>query len=100
MLWSFFQQYSLECNTLSVSNEFVEKNRVLVYPNPTNGLLKIQSELNYEQMEISVFNITGQKLFKVKNKTELDIRHLPKGAYFLAIKLDEKINIENIIKIE
>ena len=100
LLWSFFQQYSLECNTLSVSNEFVEKNRVLVYPNPTNGLLKIQSELNYEQMEISVFNITGQNMFNVKNKTELDIRHLPKGAYFVAIKLDETINIENIIKIE
>lgn len=39
-------------------------------------------------------------MFNVKNKTELDIRHLPKGAYFVAIKLDETINIENIIKIE
>ena len=100
LLWSFFQQHSLECSTLSIASEVAEKNRVLVYPNPTNGMLQIQSELDYEQLEISILNVTGQNMFNAKNKTELDIRHLPKGAYFIEINLDGIINMENIIKIE
>lgn len=100
LLWSFFQQHSLECNNSSVSTKITERNSVLVYPNPTNGILKIKSKLNYEQMETSVFNAIGQNMFNVKNKTELDIRHLPKGAYFVAIKLDGTTNFQDIIKIE
>ena len=62
--------------------------------------LQIQSDLNYEQIEISVFNVTGQNILNSKNKTELDIRHLPEGAYFIEINLDGIINMESIMKIE
>ncbi len=98
LLWSFFQQHSLECSTLSLHSEPAENNSVLVYPNPTNGIIKIQSDYYDEQMEISVFNLTGQKRFSVKNKTEIDISHLKKGTYFIKIKMNETIIMKRIIK--
>ncbi len=100
LMWSFFQQHTLDCNPLSVMNEGLERNNIEIYPNPTNGLLKIHSEIIYTKLEISVFNITGQKIFTVKNQTEIDIRHLTKGVYLIKVKIDGTIKTKRIIKIE
>ncbi len=100
LMWSFFQQHTLDCNPSSVTREVIEKRNICVYPNPTNGLLKIHSEIIYTKLEISVFNITGQKIFTVKNQTEIDIRHLTKGVYLIKVKIDGTIKTKRIIKIE
>jgi hypothetical protein len=63
-------------------------------------LLRVHSEIIHEQLEISIFSITGQKIDTVKNKTEINISHLKKGTYFISIKMNETINTEKIIKIE
>lgn len=100
LMWSFFQQHTLDCNPLSVTSEVVENSDICVYPNPTNGLLKIHSEIIYKKLGISVFNVTGQKILTVNNKTEIDIRHLTEGAYFIKIKMDGTIKTKKIIIIE
>lgn len=100
LMWSFFQQHTLDCNPLSIINEEFEKNNIEIYPNPTNGLLKIHSEIIYTKLEISVFNITGQKIFTVNNQTEIDISHLTKGIYLIKVKMDGTIKTKRIIKIE
>jgi hypothetical protein len=100
LMWSFFQQHTLDCNAVSVPSDLVEKKNIYFYPNPTSGLLRVHSEIIHEQLEISIFNITGQKIDTVKNKTEINISHLKKGTYFISIKMNETINTEKIIKIE
>ncbi len=100
LMWSFFQQHSLNCNSSSINNKITEKNSVTIYPNPTNGLLRIYSEINYQILEISLFTILGEKVLTVKNQSELDIKSLPTGTYFVKIKMDGISRMGKIIKIE
>jgi hypothetical protein len=62
---------------------------VKIYPNPTTGELRIESEsLRIES--IIIYNISG-KILKTENwKTEntIDISHLPSGIYFVKISTE------------
>ncbi len=100
LMWSFFQQHSLNCNSSSINNKITEKNSVTIYPNPTNGLLRIYSEINYQNLEISIFTILGEKVLTVKTQSELDIKSLTTGTYFVKIKMDGISRMSKIIKIE
>ena len=67
---------------------------LLVFPNPSDGLFSIHLEnLEANQAEIMLFNYLGQRVFAqtfpVNQKelnTQLDLRNLSKGTYFLHIK--------------
>ncbi len=80
---------------LSAENELIKNQMFKIYPNPTNGQLKIHSEIAYQKLEISVFTILGEKILTVDNQTELDISHLTKGTYFIRIKVDGENRIHS-----
>lgn len=84
---------------LSIDN-LNEIEKIVIYPNPTNGLLKIQSEINYQKIAISIFTILGESVLTMYNKTEIDISSLASGTYFVKIAIDDKIETNKIIKIE
>ena len=77
---------------------------VNVYPNPTDGLLKISDVV---QSEIKIYNIVGQ-LQHIKavqsatgNQTSeivIDISHLSAGIYFLRIQTDEGVLVKKVVK--
>jgi len=89
------------CQTiLGVKYETIENSRIEIYPNPTNGKLKINFKITYQEIKISVFTITGQKILTFNGKTEIDISHLPIGTYFVLINIDGIIEQKKIMKIE
>ncbi|MBL4670298.1 MAG: T9SS type A sorting domain-containing protein [Flavobacteriales bacterium] len=100
LMWTFFQQYSLNCSPLSVPNDFFEESIISIYPNPTDKYLKIQTEIEYHKLKISIYSILGEQLLKVENQTKIDISHLPIGAYFILINIDGNIKAKKILKIE
>ncbi len=53
-----------------------------VYPNPNNGLFKIDCERN---TEVVIYNLLGEIVYnKVHSvQSEIDVRDLPKGIYVL-----------------
>src|SRR5690606_7838578 len=60
----------------------------VLYPNPVNEYLHIQSQEN-EHYEISVFNIAGQQLLGkriISPSAPLDLSALPAGMYMVQIK--------------
>jgi len=78
---------------------------VKVYPNPSNGIFKVQMPGSYENepLQISIYDITGMLVEKVVkdagNEFSMNLSHL-KGAYFLKIKSENqnysgKILIQN-----
>ncbi|MGB3453520.1 MAG: T9SS type A sorting domain-containing protein [Moheibacter sp.] len=68
-----------------------------IYPNPTNGLLNIQS--NEKIIKIEVMNLLGQTLLNFSNADKIDISHLSKGIYLLKIRdIEENVGIKKIIK--
>lgn len=70
---------------------------IKVYPNPIQDALYV--EFN-EVLDLFLFNIKGEKVLEVINfqETQLDLSHLPKGAYLLKISTDRN-HTEKHIKI-
>jgi Metallo-peptidase family M12/Secretion system C-terminal sorting domain/CUB domain len=61
------------------------------YPNPTNGIVKINS--NTEITEIIVYSVTGQLLLVDKTKqlnSNVNIADFANGTYFFKVKFGEK----------
>lgn len=84
---------------LGISN-FDKNYEIKIYPNPTNGQLIIQPKINYQELEITIFTISGKKLLTVNNQTKVDISNLTSGTYIITIKTDEEKAMKKIIKIE
>jgi hypothetical protein len=68
-----------------------------VYPNPTQGIIQIMGS---EEVEVSVFNLQGTKVFenpKVQPDSNVDLSKLSKGAYLIKLKAGYKSCIQKII---
>jgi len=67
---------------------------ISIYPNPSNGILKIELLSDYEGDEISIeiFNMIGQLIFSSEEKflskkmgMEINLLHQPEGVYLFKI---------------
>ncbi len=70
---------------------------VRVYPNPTQGNLHVELE-NFDIQSISVTSMTGQTVLRTTNTT-LDLTHLPRGMYVVAVKTAQGIYTAKVNKI-
>ncbi|MCE3279252.1 MAG: autotransporter-associated beta strand repeat-containing protein [Bacteroidetes bacterium] len=64
-----------------------ESNTPRVFPNPSDGLLMIDSETKI--LELKIRNLLGETLYTEmsnSNFVQIDIRNQPNGVYFLSIK--------------
>jgi len=80
---------------------------IIIYPNPSNGVLFIDYELTSSQQQIifSIFNQLGELVLERKienpntliNKIDLNLEQLPSGSYLLKMDLDKSTISKNII---
>ncbi|CAM3335425.1 T9SS type A sorting domain-containing protein [Aequorivita lipolytica] len=71
---------------------------VKIYPNPTNGLVFIDSKTE-NIVGASVFDILGKKVLQQNgNIQEVDITNLQSGIYFLTITTDSGELVKKVIK--
>lgn len=67
-----------------------------LYPNPSNGIVSINGTVsNLDAFNVSVFNISGQKVASFNNQLELDLTNIEAGVYLVSIVLE---NGEGIMK--
>jgi len=63
--------------------------KLQVYPNPTNGQLRITNYELRESTTIEIYNVMGQKLLSIESldstETTIDVQHLANGMYFLKV---------------
>lgn len=70
---------------------------VEIYPNPTSGIVNIQSEKNIKQIQL--ISVEGKIVRKYKNENQLNIQDLPKGVYVLKVQLENgKMEVKKLIK--
>ena len=74
------------------------KEKISLYPNPTNGILKIASKRSYKIFEIEIYDLAGRKLISQKNDENIDINFLPDGVYIAKINIDGESLEQKIIK--
>ena len=84
-------------NTSSIKT--INSNSVSVYPNPSNGLLFIQSNLDidtiivYDYLHKSVYSSSGIDF----NNKAIDISFLSAGVYYIKVQVGESIIYKKII---
>lgn len=84
-------------NTLSTDNNVL--NDLTVYPNPTSNLLIINSKSTLENVEI--LSSIGQKIISQKvndTQTEVSLKELSNGYYFVKISANGSEKVVKIIK--
>ena len=66
-----------------------------IYPNPTNGMLNIESQ---STMHISVSNLLGQKLQETtaEGSTTLDLSRFESGMYLIRIETESGVTVKNV----
>jgi outer membrane protein assembly factor BamB/tetratricopeptide (TPR) repeat protein len=76
---------------------------IRVYPNPSAGELFISTDIIQGKCSISIFNITGEKVYSDEvNSTafsplRLDLSRLSDGLYYIQLILPDKVCIEKVI---
>ncbi len=75
---------------------------VIVYPNPANEILTIDSNFNGgKNILLTIFNLNGQQLLQrqiTDPKTVIDIGTFPDGLYFVKIMDDNVVKIAKFLK--
>ncbi len=87
--------------TTSVGVENAINNKPFIcYPNPTNGIIKIDLPENVVDFELSVYNSFGQKVHFSKNAIQYDLTKQCNGLYFIEVRTKGEIFKGKIIKTE
>lgn len=78
---------SLCFGTTLVEEKVVE---IILYPNPTNGIINIVYENYLELVETEIYNING-KLLRVDNRSAINLIDLESGIYLLRAYFNDRI---------
>ena len=84
---------------VTVGLEENEKNNAKIYPNPTNGIMQIESK---DMKEISVFMPSGQCLENINVNEDmymLDMSCYESGVYYLRITNADSVRVYKTIKL-
>lgn len=81
---------------------FKNEKAIRVFPNPTNGIIRIQA-LGVNIQSIEIYNVLGETIYTTSNLkqqllNEIDISSFQKGIYFVKINDGKKIHTEKIVK--
>jgi len=82
--WSVVRSFTTE-GYIGIS-EYLNEEAILIYPNPSNGVFSIQSEL--EISRIDLFNVLGENIYSTPinaKQAEFDLSQKSKGIYFYQI---------------
>jgi len=90
-----------EVTVLSISETNLET--LKLYPNPTSGIITLQSNNLIENTDITIYNIQGQLVISEEksptNETiQVDISNLTTGIYFVKIISGENTVIKRMVK--
>tara|TARA_R110001592_G_scaffold209275_1_gene460446 strand:+ start:31442 stop:33220 length:1779 start_codon:yes stop_codon:yes gene_type:complete len=86
--FDYFQMISADTSTsapLGIANPIDHNRNYNLYPNPNNGFFYLSS-LDADPLNFSIINSQGKlcaKHLHAAKKSQLDLRHLPQGLYYL-----------------
>ena len=74
------------CPMLETTQFSTAKTTIALAPNPSNGIVRIQSENTFD--EVTIYTVLGQQIAtaKLSQTQEIDLQLLPAGTYFLKLK--------------
>lgn len=76
-------------------NGVASQTNIVMFPNPTSGLVNINTTASFQNMWLSVTDITGKTVYTEKlsgNKEQIDLGNQANGLYFISV-LDADKNV-------
>jgi len=88
----------IDCFLISGIKDVKKKNKVIVAPNPGNGLfyLTLSDDL-LNNTSIEVLTVQGAPVYKAWASNQINLQHLPKGIYFMRIRNGNEVVNEKIV---
>jgi hypothetical protein len=85
-------------DVVGLNDYSIKDNLLQLYPNPTNGQLKIKDAQGTST--IKVYNALGSEVLRINhvNNNEFNLSSLPKGVYFVEISNGNSVSTRKIIK--
>ena len=71
-------------------NELATNFNIDIYPNPTNAILNLKMLDAGKDVEIKITDVLGREVLMSDYKEQINMSHLEKGIYFVAILLGQK----------
>jgi len=93
----------IDCSALSITSAIKQSKLVNVslFPNPSNGLFNLETNGNYTNTVLSLFDITGKLMdtrsYKNQHAIQLNYSHLAKGMYQLQLNTENGNYFSKII---
>lgn len=84
VLIDFCSDSNSNCDITLSKNNFIEAKPFTIYPNPTNDLLHINSDV--EIKNVYIYSINGILLNSYQSTTNIDVSHLERGYYLIRTK--------------
>ena len=93
-----FDDLSWSCNTILAVDE-LEKESFAIYPNPSNGTVKINFENANDKHDVIIFSVSGQKVFEKEynNTSNASVSNLQKGFYLVTVTKEGKSTTKKLI---
>ena len=88
--------FSNDCNP-SLTNIFVEKISLMIYPNPTNKNITISLNNFNGNIQTEVYDLIGNRL-QLTDKTTISLRDYAKGIYILKVAYGDRAQEFKVIK--
>lgn len=80
-------------------NKFFTKNKINLYPNPSNGIFYINSNTINKIKTISIYNTKGKLIYTYKNpQLFIDLSKFSNGIYIAEINTQDQISYSKILK--
>jgi hypothetical protein len=103
---SNFKLYPRSANDVVVSSgvgiEDLTEAEISIYPNPSNGKFFVQMGSAFKaNTKIEIFNVVGMKVFETLSndfKTEIDLRSMKQGVYYLRVDDGVTVHTQKIMK--
>ena len=77
---------------------YEEESDYVVYPNPSQNTVEIQTHNQDEIKAIHIFTMLGQKVLSEEGNTQINIAHLNAGNYVIQIELSDTIIHKQLVK--
>ncbi len=85
-------------NNSTTSITKLKKNEIIAFPNPTNGIFKINKNKYNTKSIIEILNSNGKVIYKGKIIDNIDISNQADGVYYINIIEKNKVYKSKIIK--
>ena len=94
---SYYDMASCQNNeTLTTTISELSNSDINIFPNPTNGIIYLSTPVN--TINIEIYNLNGQMITKLKQKSKIDLAELTDGFYFVKIITQNREYYKKIIK--